>query len=189
MSDAGWEQYAAAKADQKPEIGDNMKAVLEGQIKDLWEAEKEAARLEEELKEAKAKVRRIAEEQIPKTFEDMGMDDESVVSVGGIKVSIKQSVHASPKAARRDEMYDWLEEHGHGGLIKRTGVFKTGKDQEKKFKRWIKSIKTYPGMFERKVESATLRAFVNDQLKQGTEIPMDLFGAYTRRIAEIKSTE
>jgi len=188
MSD-GWDEYAADAEERKPEVGDNMKAVLEGQIKDMWEAEKEVARLDQELKDAKAVLTRIGEEQIPKTFEDMGLDDDSVVSVSGVKVSIKQSVHASPKAARRDEMYDWLEENGHGGLIKRTGVFKTGKDQEKKFKRWIKSIKTYPGNFERKVESATLRAFVNDQLKQGTEIPMDLFGAYTRRVAEIKSTE
>lgn len=182
---AAWDEYAQSQAERAPKIGDNFKKVLEDQVKALWEAEKHVADLEEQLKKAKAEVRAISEQQIPSTLEDMGLEEATVT--GGLKVMIKESVHASPKADRRDELYDWLEEHGHGGLIKRTGVFQTGRDNEKKFKRWIKSIKTYPGQFNRKVEPSTLRSFVNEQLKEGTEIPMDLFGAYTIRKAQVES--
>lgn len=182
-----WETYAEERTEETPKIGDNMKAVLESQVRELWEAEQHVSELEDELKAAKSRVRNISEQQIPSTFEDMGLDDESTVSVGGVKVTIRQSVHASPKAEDRAAVYDWLEEHGHGGLIKRTGIFKTGRDNEEKFKRWISSIKTYPGEFNRKVEPATLKAFVNEQLAAGVEIPMELFGAYTRRTAKVKS--
>lgn len=183
MSDNGWEGWVEGQ--EKVEPGANAKSVLEGQVRDLWDAEKEVARLDEELKAAKELARRIAEQQIPATLEDMGLEEVTVT--GGLKVKIKQSVHASPKADNREKVYDWLEEHGHGGLIKRQGVFTVGRDNEKKAKRWIKSIKSFPGRYERKVEPSTLRSFVNQCLQDGTEIPMDLFGAYTRRIAEVKS--
>lgn len=182
-----WGDYAAEAEARREPVGDNAKAVLDSQVTELWEIEKEIADLEEQLKKAKERHRKMAEHTIPATFEDMGLDDDSVIKVGGVQITIKQSVHASPKAANREDVYDWLERHGHGGLIKRTGVFRTGRDNEKKFRRWIKSIKTYDGTFERKVEPATLRSFVKEQLAQGNEIPMDLFGAYTRRVATVKA--
>lgn len=186
-----WSEYAEAQEQMRPigeklgPIGKNAKEVLEGQVKDLWKAEKTVARLEEELKAAKQVLRNISEMTLPATLEDMGLEEVTVS--GGIRVAIKESVHASPKADRRDEMYDWLEENGHGGLIKRTGTFSIGIGQERKAKAWIKKIKAYPGRFERKVEPSTLRSFVNEQLKAGVEIPMELFGAYTRRVAQVKS--
>ncbi len=180
-----WEAYADEQDGKTPTMGDNAKAVLSSQISQLAMEDAEIERLEAELKAAKERRTKLVETVIPATFEDMGLDDESVMKVDGKGVTIQTVTYASPKAADREKVYDWLEEHGHGGLIKRTGVFKTGRDNEKKFKAWIKSIKTYPGDFQRKVEPATLKAFVNEQLKAGTEIPMTLFGAYTKRVAKV----
>ncbi|AAT69486.1 gp10 [Alphaproteobacteria phage PhiJL001] len=151
----------------------------------MWEAEKEVAALEAKLKEAKERLRKYSEETIPNTLEDMGLEEVTVT--GGLKVKIRTSVHASPKKENREAVYDWLEKHGHGGLIKRHAIFTVGRDNERQAKSWIKRIKAFPGLFERKVESATLRSFVNQSIEEGTEIPMELFGAYTRRVAEVKS--
>lgn len=176
-----WEKYAREQESIEP--GSNAKAVLEGQVHDLREAEKIVAFLEAELKEAKKKVRHIAEEVIPATLEDMGLEEVTVK--GGLKVKVKQLVYASPRKENREKVYDWLEEHGHGGLIKRHGIFTVGRENEKKAKAWIKRIKSFPGRFERKVEPSTLSAFVRQELESGTEIPMDLFGAHPKRVAKV----
>lgn len=168
-----------------PQIGDNVKSVLEGQVKDLLAAEHEIVDLEVKLAEAKAKFTRLAEQVIPATMEDMGQTKASLVS--GVTVEVTRKVFASPPKAKREDMYDWLERNGHGGLIKRQGIFTVGRDNEAKAKRWIKSIKSFPGRFERKVEPQTLRAFVSNALDEGLEIPMETFGAYTKRIAVVKS--
>lgn len=181
-----WEAYAEEQGDTAPTPGANAKAVLEDQIKQLNEEDEAIAKLEEDLKQAKARRVKLVENIIPETFADMGLDDDSVIKVDGKAVTIKTTVYASPKAENRGKVYDWLEENGHGGLIKRTAIFKTGRDNEAKFRRWIKSITTYDGEFAKSVAPATLKAFVNEQLQAGTEIPMDLFGAYTRRIATVK---
>jgi len=185
QSTQDWEAYADEQEATPPKMGNNTKAVLEDQIRQLKLEDEEIDRLEAELKTAKERRTKLVELTIPATFEDMGLDDDSVIKVDGKAVTIITSTFASPKAADREKVYDWLEEHGHGGLIKRTGIFQTGRDNEKKFKSWIDSIKTYPGTFSRKVEPTTLKAFVNEQLKAGTEIPMDLFGAYTKRVAKV----
>lgn len=187
MTDAtGYEEWAAEQGDVAPEPGANAKAVLEDQIRQLDVEDKEIERIEEELKAAKARRTKLVEQIIPQTFEDMGLDDDSVIKVDGKAVTIKTTIYASPKAADREQVYDWLEENGHGGLIKRTGVFETGRDNEAKFRRWINSIKTYPGEFKRTVAPQTLKAFVSEQLDAGEDIPMELFGAYTRRVATVK---
>ena len=183
MSNDEWGDYANEQESKRAEIGDNSKSALTGLVTQLYEAEADVARLDDELKAAKKRVVNISEEQLPEMLQDMGLEEGTVE--GGLSIAIEEKVHASPKKDNREKVYDWLEEHGHGGLVKRTGVFTVGRNEEKKFRRWLKSIKTYAGVFQRKVEPATLTKFVNDQLKAGTDIPMELFGAYTRRAAKV----
>lgn len=182
-----WEEWVEEQVPTREALGGNAKAVLSAQIKDLREAEKEVIRLDEELKKAKERVKNISEHVIPSTFEEMEIDDESKIVVDGFSVTIKQTIHATPKAARREEMYAWLEERGHGGLIKRKAIFDLGRMPAEEAQEWIDGIEDQRGKFERKVEPMTLKSFVKDQIEEGTEIPMDLFGAYTRRVAEVKS--
>lgn len=177
----------ADHVEEQPAIepGANAKTVLEGQVRLLWEAQKEAERLETELKAANARVRMISEETIPATLEDMGLDE--VVVKGGLKVTVKTKTFTSPKADRKDELYDWLEQHGYGGIIKRQAVFHVGRDNEKEAKAWIKTIKKFPGSFERDVHSSTLKSFVTGAEKEGVEIPQELFGVRKLKVAEVKS--
>ena len=190
MSSA-WEGYAAEQEGKVEEpLVDNAKAVLSGLINDLWAAEKKVEELEENLKEAKAEVRKIGEQKIPKVFEDMEIDDESVVRVNGVGVTIKTNVTATPKKENRDGVYDWLEEHGHGGIVKRKALFDLGRmkpEEAAEFLQGVENATSRSGKFERKVEPATLKSFVNKGLAEGVEIPMEMFGVYVKRVADIKS--
>ena len=183
MKEDAWKGYEPPPAP----ADDNVRSVLEGQVKDLFAAEHKVVSLELELSKAKEEYNRLAEHVIPNTMEDLGQSHAKLLN--GVTIEIKQKVFASPPKNKREDCYDWLERNGHGGLIKRQGIFAVGKDNEAKAKRWIKSIKSFPGRFERKVEPQTLRAFVTNALEEGLEIPMQTFGAYTKRVAIVKSED
>lgn len=183
-----WEAFAAEQGDTPPEAGSNMKAVLEDQIKQLDMEDQEIARLEAALKEAKDRRTKLVEMVIPETFADMGLDDDSVIKVNGKGVTIKEHVFASPKAADKPKVYDWLEEHGHGGLIKRvvTVPFGRGKEEQEAAEKLVADYPDHNGVFERKVAPQTLRSFVTQELANGTDIPMELFNVTTKRVAQVK---
>jgi hypothetical protein len=182
MSD--WEDYAASVEEREPSA--EAKSELEELARDLLSANEDVARLELKLKDAKKKASNISEQLIPAKFQDMGLDYNSVISLGGVQITIKEKLFAAPKAERRDEAYDWLEERGYSGLIKRKAVFHIGLGREEEAKEWIESVTDYIGTFERKVEPMTLKKFVSDKIKGGEEIPMDLFGAWMKTETVIK---
>lgn len=177
-----WAEYDSPEDDQ-PENGHNAKAVLESQIAELKEANATVEDLEAQLKKAKERVRNITMQQIPSTFEELGIDDDSKIKVGDITVTIKTSVHAAPKAENKPAVYKWLADHGHGALVKTTVTVPFQKGELEKAKAFADHQEI--AKLEQKVEPMTLKAFVGECIEKGEEIPMDLFGAYTTRMAKI----
>ena len=74
---------------------------------------------------------------------------------------------------------DWLEDQGHGGLIKRTVSVAFNRDQENEAVKLMDELSSeFSGVSQdHKVESATIRAFIREQLEEGVDFPMDMFGA------------
>lgn len=181
---SSWEEYVS---DTEEVPGHNVKAVLRDQIKRLQDAETQVAELEEALKLAKARVRQLTEYEIPNTFETLGIDPDSKIRVDGYEVTVVDKISASPKAADREKVYDWLEENGHTGLIKRKAVFDVGRDDVDKVQEWMTGVEGYRGEFERRVEPQTLSAFVRSQVADGKEIPTELFGMRSVRTVKVKA--
>jgi hypothetical protein len=84
----------------------------------------------------------------------------------------------------------WLDDHGHGGIIKRNITVGFNRDQEgdasvlqDELSDRFENVKA-----DRKVEPSTLRAFIADQLEAGAAVPLDLFGAWEQRVARVSRT-
>ena len=76
------------------------------------------------------------------------MDDDGVgnITLKDVgRVSLTNDVYASIPAAQRENAYEWLRANGHGDLIKET------------------------------VHTSTLKAFAKNTIKEGKELPEDLF--------------
>lgn len=175
----GYEQFAGSAA------APSDLALLSDLATALNEAELDAARLEEQLAAAKAKVTDLAERQIPELMDSLGM--KTFTTTAGFRVDVKRTIRASIPVARRDEAMRWLDNNGHSGLIKRSVLVAFDREQEKEARKLeeqlgnkFENVKT-----ELKVESSTLRAFIGEQLAAGVAIPLDLFGAWEQRIAKI----
>lgn len=177
-----------------PDYSDFQEQPGEGQLAELSkladqqaEAEAEVKRLEADLVKAKERHRTISEQELPALMDQLGMEEFKTRS--GFTIKVNEIIRASIPKARAEEAFEWLDEHGHASIVKRSFTVSFGRDEE----RWARKFATDLRRRKRelnvadgkKVESSTLRAFVKNQLEEGVDIPMELFGVYRQRIAKI----
>lgn len=169
-------------------IGDNLMAQLTSTASDQAHAEARVARLEEELAEAKEHLRQLSENIMPELMEQAGMEEFSTKD--GLSIKISEKIRGSIPKGNEAPAFRWLDENGHGNLIKRQFMIDFGKDQEKlvrKFEADLKRRKTPLNVSTKmSVHPSTLQSFIKDQLEAGVQIPLDTFGAYRQRFSKIE---
>jgi len=173
-----------SKYEDKKELDTNDTTVkLNQEIEALVLAAKKVAECEDALRRAQKSYAAIADYRIPELMEAAGYTEGGVHTVrDGLSVKWIRAIRASIPVARKSEAYRWLDDNGHGGMIKRSFIISFGRDDEKwaaKFARDLMQRKK-PVPLERKdkVEPSTLKAFVKDQLQEGSDLPLDLFGVH-----------
>ena len=131
--------------------------------------------------------RQIAEEQLPEMFEEVGMQELKTRS--GLPLKLRKKVFASLSKGRKPKAIAWLDENGHGGMVKRNVVIEFDKTRMDKVDALFRLIgKGWPNhRTELDVHSATVKAFVTAQLKDGKAIPMETFGVHCVDVVEISS--
>jgi hypothetical protein len=152
---------------------------------ELNAAEVEAEKAKESLAKANEVVTDLAERQIPELMDQLGLAEYRTTE--GFRIKIAKTIRASIPAAQKDAAMDWLDEHGHGGLVKRTVLVSFSREEEVKAAKLVTELgKKFENVAtDRKVEPSTLRAFIAEQLSGGEAIPLPLFGAWEQRIAKI----
>ena len=81
--------------------------------------------------------------RIPEKMEETGIVNVKLDGIG--KLSTRGEIYASIIADKKEEAYGWLEDNGHGAMIKGT------------------------------VNAGTLKAFLKEQMREGHVFPDDLF--------------
>lgn len=152
------------------------------------EAQKKVDRLESDLKTAKEELRHISEKRLPEVMDNLGLTTYSTKS--GISVEVVEKIRASLPVENRSKAYAWLEDNNFGGMIKSSVIVSFKRDQLEEANKLVKELVSAhrPASLERKVEAPTLTAFVKEQLSQGKDIPLDIFGVFRQResVVEIK---
>lgn len=80
---------------------------------------------------------------VPSKMEEAGEESKTISGIG--RITLQADVFASIPAPMRDQAYEWLDEHGHGDIIKPT------------------------------VNASTLKALIKSLIRKGTEIPESIF--------------
>jgi len=152
----------------------------------LIDADTEVDRAEKALKDKKEAARRLREEALPAAMQEVGLTKVTLDS--GRVISIGQEVYASIPAANKPAAYAWLESHDFGGLIKTQVSTEFGRgemDEAKKLEQELRE-KGLSCSLDRSIHAQTLKAFIKEQLAQGKELPLDLFGAMPVWVAKVK---
>lgn len=166
-------------------LSDSDLAALATFADELNDAELVVAKIEQQLKLARTKVIDLAERTIPDLMDEIGM--KVFTTTSGLKIEVRRTIRASIPALNKQKALAWLDDNGHSGLIKRSIQVAFDREQmpealklKAELERAFENVKE-----EKKVESSTLRAFIAEELKNGNEVPMDLFGAWEHRAAKI----
>lgn len=143
----------------------------------LKDADENVELLDTTLKAAKERARFLREETIPSAMQELGL--EFIGLDTGEKLAIKQDVYASIPSDKKNEAYDWLDEHGFGGLLKVEVSVSFGSGERDASVELLQELQGR-GLqvgFDQSVHAQTLKAFLREQIKSAAEIPLELFGA------------
>lgn len=152
----------------------------------LAAAEAEVNIFERQLKEAQRRVQDLAEGQIPELMDDLGLKD--FTTTDGFHLVVKEHVHASITEENKARAFKWFDEHGCGGMVKRSVEVAFNRDQEAEAERLREELEgRFPGTRQNmNVHPSTLRAWVKSRLEEGEEVP-DSISVHTVCKAEIST--
>ncbi len=151
----------------------------------LVEAEKVTEKAEENLSKVKERERVLREETIPGAMQELGV--EALTLDTGQKLTVKQDVYAAIPKDKKDEAFAWLEENNFGGLIKTEVAVQFGKGELEKAKELLEKLEAedYAAGITQDVHAQTLKAFLREEIRKGTNIPLEKFGARPVSVAKI----
>ena len=152
----------------------------------LIEAEENVNNIDLKLKAAKQQAILLREVTLPEAMTERGV--QSITLTNGKTLTISQTVYASIPEANRPRAFAWFEAHGFSGMIKSEVKVNFGRNDLEAASKLVDSLqkKGMEPAFKELIHPQTLKAFIRDELKKGTPIPMDLLGARTVNVAKVK---
>lgn len=153
----------------------------------LRDAERELTAAEKQVKDREADIRRLTEEDIPALMTELGV--EKIVLASGEQIKVALEVYAQIPKDSKEAAFAWLEENGHGGLIKTDVSVAFGREELPKAQALAVKLaeEGLEPMIERTVHAGTLKAFIKERLNAGATVPLELFGARPVNTAKIKN--
>lgn len=178
----------SAYEDKELKIGHNLQTVLTELADKQQSVEALIESLEKQLEEAKAALKSVSEKEIPELLAEM---KGSFTLPDGRKISVDEKIHAGLSKEREFAGHLWLEKNNFGNLLKREFVISFDKEDEKWAKEFEKELKNREkplnSKTRRSIHPQTLQAWVREKLREGVDIPKDIFGVYVKRSAKISS--
>lgn len=155
------------------------------------EAELDLAKKEEELAAAQERLRQYREVLIPNAMAEARQ--ESVTTLDGFRVTVEEKIRASIPEAAKPKAFAWLDQTGNSRIIKHEFKILFGKEDDAWARKFMRDLaqRKRPVDCKRRdfVEPMTLQAFIKNALKDGMDVPLDLFGAFRQRYAEVKKKD
>lgn len=138
------------------------------------------ANLERLTEEINNEYKHLTETVIPELMEELGIPSIALNDTTSVEVAKK--ITASMSKANAAAGCAWLEEHGHGSIVKHQVSLNFGVKERAaadKAVAVLKEIGLTPDV-AKSVHHSTLSAWAREQLENGEELPMELFGIYQR---------
>lgn len=180
------EMFSDSPDNETIDSADKLKYLTE-MIAKLNTANQELAEAEKDVEEKKKVVQHLSGVVIPGIFEELGVKKISLLD--GREVKIHSEWVGSISKENKMAAYSWLEENGHGALIKKDIEIKLKKGDDEtaaKIREWLIANKIMNFKEDSSVHYQTLKAFINEQKADGKEIPDELFGTFLVKETRVK---
>lgn len=151
------------------------------------ENEQTVAIIEEQLKKAKAELRKVQEGDLPEAMKACNM--EKFTTADGLNVSVSETLYATIAKKNKPAAAKWLIENELGALVKEDIIIGFDGDCHDVVQSVIKLLKEAEVTNVTTAESmntASIKSAIKELLGDGKEVPLELFGAYFARKAVVK---
>lgn len=160
----------------------------------LYHVEAQIKQLEETVAALKEERKVITQRTLPTFLDSIGMDRVGLPAQG-VDIVVENYYHANIPPEHEAAAFNWLDENGHGDLIKLTltvalakGDYETGKKLLERIEAYLLAAKVKATVSSKLgVPWNTLTAFVKEQTTAGVALPLELLGATIGRIVKIKT--
>ena len=144
----------------------------------LLDLQKQMKKCQDNLKNLEEQERLLSEQEIPNLMQQAGISMLKLAD--GSSVEVKPFYAAKIPMSKVDEAFSWLSDNGHGDLIKNQVSLTFGKSEDNVANSLVEDLKNkgHNVSQKKKVEPMTLKGFVREQIQNGHNLPMDLFGVY-----------
>ena len=188
-TDKAWifDEVVKDKKKVKKPIDSQLKVITKIGEK-VVENKKNIAKLDEEVKSAKEKLRKVVEEELPDAMTSVNLRTFELED--GTNFSVKDEIFVSIREDRRAGALKWLEDNGHGDLIKHDVKVSFGRgdhESAEDLKKILgKSFKSIPYDERMNVHSGTLKVFAKERYSLGETLPEEHFSVYEASVAKVK---
>jgi hypothetical protein len=174
LTDMFQETVKTAPALPKEEELSRISALAQRQL----DLENQAAEKENELSEIVRQLEEVRGKTLPELLISHNLLELKLAT--GEKIEVDKFFAASITKDKADACFKWLDAHKFGAIIKYGLKADAGKGEAKKLETAIKALIKLGLKAEvsKGVHPQTLKAFINEQLTKGTDIPMDLFSVF-----------
>lgn len=175
------------------EAGDGVPSDKLEQLRNLADeyasAQEALKKAEEALTKRKQHLTQLGEHTIPEIMTELGLVDFTTST--GVKLSLKEKIRVGQlSSSSKPEAMKWLEDNGHGGLIKRTFTILFGREDQAWARRFAADLKRrkrpLDSRQEATVNAQTLASFLTNMREQGEDIPLDKFGAFEQKFIKLE---
>ncbi len=169
----------------------------------MFDLENEINKLDESLKQKKQDLKMLAEQDLPDLMQELNIKNFTLSN--GAKVEVKDVIQASvpsqgaidrikdedEKEAMRilqQQCFDWLRDNGLGDLIKSNVEVQFGRNEDDACNAFTKELREKKLYYKRAVgvHPGSVNAILKERLKDGKDIPVELFRVYMGRRAKIR---
>jgi len=154
-------------------------------VRNLRRIEGEMEDTETHLKALKQEKHKLSVENIPALMDEMGIER---LDVDGMTVERKMIVAASIPVAKKEAAFEWLRANNYDDIIKNDVTCSFGKGQDNVVGDVVGLLQErgFNPATKTHVHPSTLKAFIKEQVTNGTQIDLDMFGAFISNTAVIK---
>lgn len=186
---------AAIGRDHRPPSEDKLDK-LRSSLRVVRDLERELADLNEMVSERSAKILDMKMKSLPDLFAEAGVDNIGLPAEGNLpaydvelKPYYKANIAVDWPDDKRQTAFAWLDDNGHGDLIKSMFVVSLGRDDRTRAKKVEKALEKLgvPFSVELGVPWNTLTAFVKERIEKHKESPpLETLGAIVGKIVNLK---
>ena len=150
------------------------------------------ASLEEEVKQARKTKWEMESQTLPDMFNEAGVDRVGIPAEGNMPsydAVLAPYYHANIPPESKEEACIWLDDHGHGDLIKTTVRVELGREEREKAKQVESMLQELGVNYSQDlgVHWKTLTAWLQEQIEKQNPIPpLTIIGAVVGHIVRLK---